>query len=68
AVQAVTRHNRRFLAAVTAGARQAVADGRFPAYRDAVLERFAEGAGGDTARPDRVVAQPRDEDAVGSPV
>ncbi|NMD54554.1 MULTISPECIES: tRNA-guanine transglycosylase [Tsukamurella] len=68
AVQAVTRHNLRFLAAVTAGARQAIADGRFPAYRDAVLERFAEGAGGDTARPDRVVAQPRDEDAVGSPV
>lgn len=44
AVQAVTRHNLRFLTALTAGARHAIDEGRFPAYRDAFLQRFGGGA------------------------
>lgn len=66
AVQAVTRHNLRFLAALTAGARQAVVEGRFPAHRDAVLQRLAGGAGIEAARPAPSITHPRDEDPVGS--
>ena len=43
AVQAVTRHNLRFLTALTAGARRAIDEGRFPAYRDAFLRRYSGG-------------------------
>ncbi|KXP13308.1 hypothetical protein AXK57_03600 [Tsukamurella pulmonis] len=65
AVQAVTRHNLRYLAELTAGARRAIADGRYPAYRDAVLRRF--GAGDGAATTSRGVVDPRDEDVVGTP-
>ncbi|MCS3781757.1 tRNA-guanine transglycosylase [Tsukamurella ocularis] len=51
AVQAVTRHNLRFLTALTEGARRAIDEGRFPAYRDAFLQRFS---GGDATRDGRV--------------
>ncbi|CAM3674694.1 tRNA-guanine transglycosylase [Tsukamurella ocularis] len=45
AVQAVTRHNLRFLAELTAGARLAINEGRYPAYRDAFLRRFTAQSG-----------------------
>ncbi len=47
AVQAVARHNLRFLAELTAGARRAIEEGRYPAYRDGFLQRFTaqDGAG-----------------------
>ncbi|QRY84302.1 tRNA-guanine transglycosylase [Tsukamurella tyrosinosolvens] len=45
AVQSVTRHNLRFLAELTAGARRAIGEGRYPAYRDAFLHRFTAESG-----------------------
>ncbi|WP_336671119.1 tRNA-guanine transglycosylase [Tsukamurella sp. USMM236] len=52
AVQAVTRHNLRFLTALTAGARRAIDEGRFPAYRDAFLQRFSGGGATSSGRVD----------------